>query len=123
MLKLGPKIINCFRTNLLKTTNYIVSNKMADVSRGSKRPRFTKKKLSKVEDTVDISMQFSMPDAIVNVLMARAREDTSNINYLRSVCAPAQIWIPFLPRKRTQGFALSRKLIITGHAQDVVDNR
>lgn len=62
-------------------------------------------------------MEFHIPDSVVGVLMGRAKEKDSIMNYLRDTCYPAKIWIPFRER-----YGRSRKLIVMGWTQEVVDD-
>ena len=68
-------------------------------------------------DLEEITMEFHIPDSVVGVLMGRAKEKDSIMNYLRDTCYPAKIWIPFRER-----YGRSRKLIVMGWTQEVVDD-
>ena len=65
----------------------------------------------------NITVEFSIPDDVVGVLMSKVKEDNSVMNYLREICSPAVIWIPFRDGQR-----FVRKLIITGQFAEEVDD-
>jgi len=77
---------------------------MEDVSSSGKMPQG-------MQLSSSITVEFSIPDSVLSVLMARAWE---KLIYLRTFCVPAEIWIAGCDD-------LTSKVIISGHSKDAVD--
>jgi hypothetical protein len=63
------------------------------------------------QDPNKIMMEYNIPESIVNILMVRAKEQDSIISYLRGICYPAKIWIPYREIHNRSPF---RKLLLMG---------
>ena len=71
------------------------------------------------QDPNKIMMEYNIPESIVNILMVRAKEQDSIMNYLRDICYPAKIWIPYREIRDRSPF---RKLLLMGWTKEVVDD-
>jgi hypothetical protein len=69
-------------------------------------------------DPHKILKEYDIPEMIVNSLMIRAKERNSTMSYLRGVCYPASLWIPYRELTNTSQV---RSLMIMGWTNEVVD--
>jgi hypothetical protein len=64
-------------------------------------------------------VECSIPESVVNVLMVRAKQQDSIMSCLRSICYPANIWIPC---RETHNRSPFKKLLLMGWTKQVVDD-
>ena len=64
-------------------------------------------------------MEYNIPESVVNILMVRAKEQNSTMSYLRGICYPASIWIPYRELHNTSQV---RRLLLMGWTKEVVDD-
>jgi hypothetical protein len=71
------------------------------------------------QDPNKIMVEYNIPELIVNILMVRAKEQNCIMSYLRSICYPAKIWIPYREIHNRSPF---RKLLLMGWTKEVLDD-
>jgi hypothetical protein len=71
------------------------------------------------QDPNKIMMEYNIPESIVNILMVRAKEQDSIMSYLRNICSPAKIWIPYRELHNRSPFS---KLLLIRWTKEVVDD-